>query len=218
MLTLFLTLPPHLFKPCSRSSFSLSPWAYLLSPPPIFHLSSPLLSLLVPSSSPPSCPVAEQLSTCTSPTLRTPPPVCSSLPCQSDHPKGFPCVIRSCLSPSSCLPFPSSTCAQVPVGPSFLLSGGPFLPILVSITFTPTPPPFRPQLPDQSPAGTELWNHVLRPPSPVYLPRPHRFILCCLLVSSEVLISNRASFFISERGPSASTTKYRGIPSVVYFV
>ena len=66
-----------------------SPWDYLLFPPPIFHPSTPLLSLFAPASPPPYCPVAEQPSTC-----KTLPPVSrhrsSALTSPASRPKGVP--------------------------------------------------------------------------------------------------------------------------------
>ena len=82
--------------------------------------------------------------------------------------------------------------------------GGPLLSLPVSITLTPAPPSCRPVLVDQSPAGPEWWRCVICPPSPVHPPRPPRFIPRCILVSSEVLISDWASFYVFSRGPTAS--------------
>ena len=133
-------------------------------PPPSFHLSTPLLCLFASSSFPPLSPghgVTVHLDS--APARRLPPPSLS----------GFP-------------PFPSSTCAQVPVGHRFFPSRCTFLPLPVSINLTPTHPP----------AGLYRWPSPLPVPiggvvllfliSPVRPSRPPQFIPCHLLMSSEV--------------------------------
>ena len=86
MLTLFLTLPPHLFQPCSGSSFPPSTWAYLISPPPGFtrqhRLSISLHSLLFPSLSPGH---RATVYLDGAPACRPPLLVCAHLPCGADQ-------------------------------------------------------------------------------------------------------------------------------------
>ena len=95
MLTLFFYLPvPHVPTPfciiCSPPPGTIS---YC---PPIFHLSTPLLSLFEPASSPPYCPVAEWQST-----RKTPPHKFRH--CSSALPFSASCL-KVVLRVSLCLP------------------------------------------------------------------------------------------------------------------
>ena len=108
-----------------------------------------LLYLFSPASTPPLSPGhGDTVYLDGSPAHRPPPLICASLSCQADqrrysHKLRMPSPVRF---PS----FPSSTCAQVPVGPMVIPSRVHFLPMPASINLTPTPPPCRPWLADQS--------------------------------------------------------------------
>ena len=80
--------------------------------------------------------------------------------------------VQGSLTPSACLPQP-----HVPAPP-------PPLPLPASTTVQVL---FRPK----------WWRHVLHTLPPVHPTLPHQFIPRRLLVSSEVLISDRASFCVS---------------------
>ena len=134
-------LPPHLFQPCSGYPF-LPPPVPISYRPPIFHPSTPLLSLslhlLLP---PPSLPGVERPSTWTSPPAYRPPPlVLTSLPLWAAQ--GVPCVSLLLYYlfqfPPLCRPWPAPRSMSAPV---VLTSKGPFLSLTVSITLMPAPPP-----------------------------------------------------------------------------
>ena len=100
----------------------------------------PRLSLFAPASSPPSL---VQSWSDRPPGRRSRPLAatsCLRFPPLLGCPEEFLAQVLPSFPPSGCPPFPSSTCAQVPVGPNFLPSRGPFLPMPASINLTPPPP------------------------------------------------------------------------------
>ena len=140
----------HIYSSPSALQFLIPfldhPFRFSLPPGPIPYLppfftcrrcsSLSLHSLLPPSISPRHGATVHLDS---APARRPPLIVCASLPCQaaqrsSSHELCLP-------SPFWFPPFLSLTCAQVPVGPRFLVYRGPFLPLPASINLTPAPPP-----------------------------------------------------------------------------
>ena len=138
MLILLLSIPPHLFQPCSVSSFPLLTGLSHISPP-IFHLSTPLLSLFAPASTSQLAQLWSDHPPRWHPRLSDT-NACLCFPLITGGQNEF--LVQTCayLPLSGCPPFPSTACAQVPVGPRFFLSGGPLLPLPVSVNLIPPPP------------------------------------------------------------------------------
>ena len=136
--TIYISLT-HLFQLCFGSP-PPSPRAYLLSTPNLSPIDSDSLSLcthfyplILPGS-------GATVHLDGDPTRRPPPLVCISIPFRVAQRISLREIVPAFPRPVFS-PFTSSTCYQVPVGPRFSLSGGPFLPLPASHNLTPAPPP-----------------------------------------------------------------------------
>ena len=195
---------PYLFQLCS-GSFSPYPRAYLLSPPQLLPSDAAYLSLFTHLSPPilPGPGVTVHLDNF----LARQPAATARLcfPPLPAEPKESLTLACACLPPSGCPPLPPLTCVQVSFRPRVVLSGGPFLPLPSFLNMTPSPLSVKASTVVLVLFHLKRWYHVLLPPSPVHSPRLPRFLPHHLLVSSEVLMFDLASFWVSARGPGAST-------------
>ena len=170
MPTLFLNLPPHLLQLCSVSSFSPSPWAYLISPPPDFTCRHCFSPSLYPILTPPSHPVTERPST-----WMAPPP--AGFHRSSAFP--YPVLNRQVFITQAVPSFPrlvAPHCHPQHV-PRSLLDPGfsrPGVSSSLCLPLSTSRPP--PSLLASTAVPVLYWPKRLRcmihPPSPVHLPRP----------------------------------------------
>ena len=158
-------LPPHLFQPCSGSPSPPPPGPNSYCSP-IFHPSTPLISLFAPAYPPQLARCGATIHLGGAPTCWPPPPVCASLPCW--RPQGvtraslwLPSLVRL---PSLCRPRPAPRSLS---DPGVLPSEGGSLPPSASLRCPHVcSPPCWSQPATQSPAGPEgfaLCSSVPRP-------------------------------------------------------
>ena len=141
--TIFPTLLPHQFQPCSGSSFTPPPLVLSHIAPPYFTRRHRFSLLLYPLPSPP---LSWSRSNRT-PGRPPPRPLTATARLRFPTlwwPKEVPCASRACLPLSVAPPLPSSTFAQVLVCPRVLPSGGTLLPLPASFNITPAPPSCQP--------------------------------------------------------------------------
>ena len=126
-ITTILALPPHLFWPCSISSFNPPPGPISYRSP-IFHLSTPLLSLFSPTSTPSHITQAWRDRT---PGRRPHPPASTDrlrFPPMPFAPTSFLREPVTAFPHPVALPLSFLTCAQVPVVPRGFPFPGPLTP------------------------------------------------------------------------------------------
>ena len=166
MLTLILSLPPHLFQPCSGSLFPPNPLPISYRPLHLSPVEAASLSLFT-RFYPPS-----HLDWSWSNRLPgwLPHPPAATARLRVPPMPGGPMISSHEIVPAFLRPFfpllLSSTCSQVPVGPGVIMSEFPFLPLLASIIFTPAPFHYsldQRHIPLRVPSG---WCRVLLPSDP----------------------------------------------------
>ena len=167
-ITTILALLPNLFQSCSGYSFSPLP-GHISYCSPIFHPSTPLLSLFLPAS-PLLILIGSRATVHLDGALthRPPPLVCASLPYWSGQVVIYASLWLPYLTrfPPLWCPRPAPRSLSVPL---VILYEGPFLPLPASIICTHTYPPCRPRLAVQSPAGPEWLAPSSSVPSPLWI-------------------------------------------------